>query len=161
MARVHSALAAIHTQGLNWALPTVRHKLLPALIEWDVQHPQRQDRDAGEDFGGAGSSSSRGGAAWTEFRPGRVVKVQGGGHGWRFVVEWSRSEADVEGLGALPPAQRRKPQGDALPWASHPAVGVAEWDRRWLKEVDAEHRAARRTALRRHWPALLAEWEQK
>jgi hypothetical protein len=134
--------------------------MLPALMEWDLAHPEANQ-------GRAGTSAAA--AAEVEFAPARVAKVQGSGGGrgggWRFVLEWKRLEGDVEGLGALAPAQKRGESSAAAAAAlaapGAAAAPLADWDAAWLKDVDAEHRAARQTAVRRHWPALAAEWEQR
>ncbi|EFN56935.1 hypothetical protein CHLNCDRAFT_143468 [Chlorella variabilis] len=167
-----------------WDLPAVRSKLLPVLLEWDLQQEGRGEGEHGP-------------AEGVEFRAVEVQKVHGlkskideltGAH-WRYVLRWERVDSDVEGLGELQ-VQAKKPrakpgaagwgageyEGDeeavlsqaasqsasqpagASPgWMSQPeTMSVREFDLRWLKEQPAEHRAVRITAVQRYLPRL--EW---
>eukprot|EP00887_Chlorella_sp_A99_P003372 scaffold7.g3372.t1 len=178
-------------QQLLWDLPAVRSKMLPALMEWDLQ------QQAAGAVAAAGSSS-----AGVELRAAEVQKVHGvrgtkpsaedEERHWRYVLRWERTQLDTEGLGTLEvrnklcnspgkagqaseaaPGDDDGDGGEAL--ASQMQLGtqaegaeevlealsVVEFDERWLKQQPAEHRAVRQSAVKALLPALEAAWQQR
>lgn len=154
---VAAALAALPgPRMLCWDLSTVRYKALPALLEWDLRR----------------GAAAAGGA---EFRPAAVKKVHGSagvGAAWRYLVEFERTAADVEGLGRtlrdVEADKETQPRGSeggpsqSAAAADAAPVSVTEFDRRWLASgASRNHRPVRIDLLRRRWPGVEAAWTAK
>jgi flap endonuclease GEN len=157
--RVEAVAAAIAAlpgpRMLIWDLSTVRVKTLPALLEWDLRQ-------------GAGAQG-------LEFRPTAVKKVHGSAGAdaaWRYLVEFKRTEADVESLGrklrdveAEKEASQGSEGGSSQPPASideDSLISAVDFDRRWLVSgVGRSHRPVRVALLKHRWPAVEAAWSAR
>lgn len=137
--------------GLDWDKSTVRSKMLPVLMEWDLQHPNAPNR---------------------EFRADAVVKEQGSA-GVRYLVDWSRiPRANAEGITEklrvkIKPVGDTSAVGASQNLLSSPGgtqrqeMTLEEADVHHLKSFPAEKRSARITAVNQHWPELVARWQAK
>jgi len=98
--------------ALNWDLSTLRSKMIPALMEWDMRHPPSHATNGNitstaYSFGPGGVDTSgrnrQGNNTRVEFLPTIIKKIQGSGvlgTQWRYLVEFERvSGVDIEDFG--------------------------------------------------------------
>ena len=177
--QVHAAFAALPPPlMLRWSVSTFRSKMIPALLEWDL-------RCGGGDGGGADNSNNNS----AEFKPVRIKKVHGGGGEetkWRYLVEFERTEVDVESLGRIkktdakavatehgfgatltPPSSRKEDSSTHLSQQrannnDAQLISVQQFDREWLdSSTSLPHRAVRMSLMHQKWPSIEAAWMEK
>lgn len=114
---VHQAITSLQKKSgstlggaLDWDQSTLRSKMIPALMEWDLRHPPSHTTNlnitsTAYSFGPNGVDTSRRQRNGTqvEFIPKIIKKIQGSGvpgTQWRYLVEFERvAGVDIENFG--------------------------------------------------------------
>jgi hypothetical protein len=186
---VHRAIISLQRENgctiggpLDWNLSTLRSKMIPALMEWDLRHPPLH------------YASNR----VVEFQPKIIRKIQGSGVAsktqWRYLVEFERVlgvdiegfgtrlrplRGNSEGAGAAADILLSSPTGDerhlnnnnnndddlsATQRSRDTAEGIdiGVFDGQWLaSNLGKSHRSVRMSLIRDKWPDLEVAFVEK
>jgi hypothetical protein len=178
---VHQAITSLQKNSgktvngaFDWTLSTLRSKMIPALLEWDLRHRNRE----------------------IEFLPKLIKKIQGSGAAetqWRYLLDFDRAQdVDLEDFGTtLRPMKKTTTttgvngaadillssqfgdggsDGDGeddflatqRPLDSAAGIDVGVFDGQWLASDSARnHRGVRISLIRQKWPELEAAFVAK